>query len=167
LRDHFEHARQLWHAHDLDGAIAEVRAQMSAEGFDHRGGGHHYLGILLSEKHLYDEAVAEFEQALRLIPENPFTHYEFGTVLSDKGDLRRAVDQFEHVLRLKPDFAPAHKEVGMLYDSLGDPRAAISALRESLRLDPAQAGTRSQLGAILGRTGKTRRQFPSCGRQFD
>jgi len=98
LKDHFEHAKQLWRDHDLDGAIAEVRAQMSAEGFDDRPGGHHCLGILLSEKHLYDEAVAEFEKAVELIPENPFTRYEFGTVLSDKGDLRRAVEQFEQVI---------------------------------------------------------------------
>ena len=60
-----------------------------------------------------DEAVAQYEQALRLNPDNGGTHNNLGAALSAQGRTTEAIAQYEEALRLMPGNAEIHFNVAM------------------------------------------------------
>lgn len=65
--------------------------------------------VLLVQGHL-EEAVAEYQQALRLAPDGRASaelHNDLGVALARLGRISEAVVQFRHAIRLDPEFAPA------------------------------------------------------------
>jgi hypothetical protein len=68
---------------------------------------HNNLGAALSAKGQIDEAIRQFQEALRLKPDYANAHNNLGTALYDKGQTDEAIRQFQESLRLKPDYAQA------------------------------------------------------------
>ena len=60
------------------------------------------------------EAMAHWEQALRLKPDFAEAHYNLGVALEEAGRAQEAIGHYEQALRIKPDFAEAQKELARL-----------------------------------------------------
>ena len=75
---------------------------------------HNNLGLILAEKpERLDEAIAEYEEVLRLKPDHTTAHVSLGTAwLQKPGRLNDAIAQFEAALRLAPDNVDAHVNLG-------------------------------------------------------
>ena len=50
----------------------------------------------------FNPAIQEYEEALRLEPAEPITHYNFGVALEAAGDKARARQEYETYLQLDP-----------------------------------------------------------------
>ena len=73
--------------------------------------------IEFSRKKSWDEAIANYQHAIGLNPNDASTHYNFALALKYKGDAQRAVQEFQAALRLKPTWGDAHYALGAtLYD---------------------------------------------------
>jgi len=74
---------------------------------------HNGLGIALAEQNKFDEAIAQFSEALRIGPNFAKTHNNLGIVLAERGSLDEAIIEFLQALRITPDYAQAHYNLGV------------------------------------------------------
>jgi len=73
---------------------------------------HYNLALTYDESRRYKEALAEYEKALKVAPEDPDIHYNLG-VLYDEHiyDNKRAIEHYQAYLKLRPDAEDTHKVV--------------------------------------------------------
>jgi len=119
---------------------------------------HNNLGLAWSKvPGRLGDAVAQYEEALRLKPDIAETHTNLGLAWSQMpGRLGDAVAQYEEALRLKPDYSAAHFYLANALAQTGRIPEAIQHYEEALRIDPGMAEASNNLGMILCRMGRAR-----------
>jgi Flp pilus assembly protein TadD len=116
---------------------------------------HNNLGLVFLKQGQTDEALREFQAALRLKPDDALAHNNLGLALLNQGQTDEAIRQFQEAIRLKPDYAPAHYNLGLAFLHQGRTDDAISQCREALRLNPDDASAHNNLGLALASQGRT------------
>lgn len=94
----------------------------------------------------FEEAVAEFEEALQLDPDDAETHYNLGLAYEALGKIDEAIAEYQEAIRLDPDLAEAHNGLGNAYSDQGRLDEAIAEYEEAIRLDPDLADAHFNLG---------------------
>jgi protein O-mannosyl-transferase len=112
------------------------------------------LGFVLADAGRAREAIARYEQALRLKPDFAPAHLNLGNALSRMGRLPEAVQHYEEALRLKPDYAEAHYGLGNALTRAGRAREAVAHYEEALRLRPDYPEAHNNLGLLLAQAGR-------------
>jgi tetratricopeptide (TPR) repeat protein len=93
-------------------------------------------GIAYKRKGDYDRAIVDYDEAIRLDPNNARAYSNRGNAYADKGDYDRAIADYDEAIRLDPKFARAYSNRGNAYDGKGDYDRAIADYDEAIRLDP-------------------------------
>ena len=112
------------------------------------------LGLSLMDAGRLPDAMAQFEQALRLNPDFLEAHFDLGVALGKVGDLPEAIRQYEEALRIRPDLADAHNNLGALLTRVGRFEEAVGHCQRAVQLKPDLADAHYNLGAALERVGK-------------
>jgi len=114
--------------------------------------------INLGGVHLYDrnldEAIACYEEGLRLRPDLAKAHFDLGTALAFKDRMDEAIAEFREAVKLKPDYVKAHHNLG---SALGKAERFAEAEREFravVRLQPDFAEAHRNLALVLDRMGR-------------
>jgi Flp pilus assembly protein TadD len=115
---------------------------------------HNNLGDALGKQGLIDEAIRQFQEAVRLEPVNTEARVNLGAALGQTGQTDEAIRQFQEAIRLKPDSPEAHNDLGVALDRKGQTDEAIRQYLEALRLKPDNAKAHVNLGAALGKKGQ-------------
>lgn len=68
---------------------------------------HRNLGLAVFKKGRVDEAIAHYEEALRIMPVFADVHYNLGFALQQKGDVEGAMAHYEKAIEFQPDFPQA------------------------------------------------------------
>jgi eukaryotic-like serine/threonine-protein kinase len=97
----------------------------------------------------YDEAVACFNKALEISPDDAPAHGSLGIALQAKGDLDGAIAEYRTALRLQPDDAATHSNLGTALRDKADLDEAIAEYRRAIRLQPELALPHYNLGNAL------------------
>jgi len=95
------------------------------------------------------EAIGEFQEALRVKPDDAAIHTDLGVALDKLGRQREAIDQYEQALRIKPDDATTHTDLGAAFAEIGKLQEAIEEDEEALRLKPDYAQAHYNMGLAL------------------
>ncbi|HTX35687.1 MAG TPA: tetratricopeptide repeat protein [Bryobacteraceae bacterium] len=69
---------------------------------------HHNPGIAIAAEGRMAEAIAHFEHALALNPDDAHAHSNLGTILKMEGRFDEAMAHFERALAIRPDYGEAH-----------------------------------------------------------
>src|ERR1700719_882408 len=118
----------------LDVGIASILAT-SAKALAREEGlaeAHASRGLALSLGQRYDEATAEFEQAIALDPNSFEAHYFYARACVSQGKLERAAALFERAAEVKPDDYQSLILLMQIYESLGRDRDKQDAARRGL-----------------------------------
>jgi tetratricopeptide (TPR) repeat protein len=83
-----------------------------------------------------DKAIANYDQALQLKPDNAGAYNNRGAAYGRKGDYARAIADFNQALQLKPDYAEAYNNRGIAYAGKGDYDRAIADFNQAIQLKP-------------------------------
>ena len=99
------------------------------------------------------EALATYEQALRLNPGSSYLHRVKGTALYMLGHSEEALAAFEQALRISPTNVDYHFKGRSLF-SLGRYQEAVIAYEQAIQLDPKDAGSYERKGYALSMLGR-------------
>jgi tetratricopeptide (TPR) repeat protein len=80
-------------------------------------------------------AIPQYLAAIRLQPNNPYTHRNLGIAYYRNHDLESAESAFRRALRLSPHYWLARISLLQLLMETNEPEAALAELREAIRLD--------------------------------
>ena len=127
--------------------LAEGNRSISAETYFTWGNTKYDLGD-------YKGAIADYDSAIRLNPDNANTYYNRGTAKGDLGQHFAAIADFDIAIRLKPDLAEAYYNRGAAKSDLGQHFAAIADYDTAIRLKPDHAGAYNSRGVAKGNLGQ-------------
>lgn len=124
------------------------------------------MGVALSVLGRKTEAVAHFQEALRLEPGSVHAHYNLGIELTGIGKLDEAMTQFEAALKLNPRSEQLHNNVGVVLAQQGKLPAALEQFQRSIELNPLYP--KPYLNAAralegLGRTNEAKTYYQKAG----
>ena len=100
-----------------------------------------------------EQAVAAYEEALRLQPEDAESHYMLG-IIRATNNVDSAIEYFREAVRLNPDNPKYHFDLGRALAQMKDFEASIEAFREASRLDPEDGESHASMGIVLQQAGE-------------
>ncbi|MCY2925790.1 MAG: tetratricopeptide repeat protein, partial [Planctomycetota bacterium] len=121
---------------------------------------HNNLGGVLKKIGRVDEAIAQFEQALKIKPEHAQAHYNLALALTQTGKGPEALAHFAQAVRINPDFTPALNNLAWLLAtseeaSLRDGAQAVRLAEHACQLDGRKSfGSLDTLAAAYAEAGR-------------
>ena len=114
----------------------------------------------LLKKEQYSAAIAEWEKALQLDPEDAKAHYNLALDLTREGKLDEAIPHFEKAVLEDPRFAEAHNNLGIACVQTGRIDEAVTHFQKAVELEPDYGSAHNNLGAILLQSGRPDEAIP-------
>ena len=99
----------------------------------------------------YDEAIKQYQEALRLDPENLDAILNMGNVYLIQGKIKKAISNYEHVVELSPDKIEAHLNLANAYSKKNDVKKVKKHYYEALRINPNHEDSHFYLGNIFSK----------------
>jgi tetratricopeptide (TPR) repeat protein len=96
---------------------------------------HFARGTVLAEEGRYEEAITEYEEAIRLKPNYALAYNDLGTVHYDMGELIDAKEMFDKAVQFDPKLPIAHANLAVVLGDLGRYDEGMSEAEEALHLD--------------------------------
>jgi len=115
---------------------------------------HYNLAAMLQARGRLDDAMREYELALRLRPEDAAANNAMGGALLASGQPNKAVFYLSQALKTRPNFFDAHYNLGNALAAQNDFAGAAEQFILALRLQPADADAEANLGSALAEMGR-------------
>jgi hypothetical protein len=84
----------------------------------------------------YDKAISEYNEAIRLDPNNATYYFARGVAYIDTKDYDEAIRDYNKAIKLEPDSAAAYNNRGTAYDERQKYDKAISDYNKAIKLQP-------------------------------
>jgi predicted O-linked N-acetylglucosamine transferase (SPINDLY family) len=106
-------------------------------------------GVSFQTQDQHDQALALFQQALRLDPKHFPALYSIGLSLSRTGRLQEALAYFERAVAAQPTAAIGHFALGKVFQDLGLVEDALASYEKSIEIDPQFMQAHNSKAALL------------------
>jgi tetratricopeptide (TPR) repeat protein len=103
------------------------------------------LGVDAENANAFAEALAFYQDAARLHPEDPDYPFNQGNALNGLHRLAESAAAYQRAVDLDPTYAAGWYNLGVTQTQLGDPAAARAAFNRHLALNPNNAQVRQWL----------------------
>ena len=137
-------ARVLW-----GGLLAASIGFNLLASFQHHGEQYYFRGEMLVQLRRYPEAIADFEQALRITPDYREASLGLADAHEQAGAGDEAIGELRALLRQHPDNADAENRLGCDLVKAGRPEEGIAHLERALWLQPDFADAENNLASAL------------------
>jgi tetratricopeptide (TPR) repeat protein len=95
------------------------------------------FGSFIAQNGLVDDALAYYDVAVRLEPNDPVMLVNHGSLFLQKGELSAAASMFSRALGIDPNNAVAHYNLGATFDRMNKYDDAVFEYKTALTLDPS------------------------------
>jgi len=106
----------------------------------------HNQGVDYAQQGRLDDAIREFQAALRIDPSLAMAHYNLGLVYDGQRRWHEVIGQYEAALRIDPGLAAAHYRLGVAHEREGHLNQAIRQYEAALRINASDADVQCSLG---------------------
>jgi tetratricopeptide (TPR) repeat protein len=117
---------------------------------------HSNYATALHDEGRYEEALAHFNEALRINPDYFDARRNIGNLYLKQGKYNEAIANLSKLLQMGKEQAKVHRSLGLAYGQLGEEGLAIQHYNQALRLDPEDLKVRLSLGRLLLAHGRFR-----------
>ncbi|MFC1995184.1 fused MFS/spermidine synthase [Chloroflexota bacterium] len=108
---------------------------------------HYKTGVELTGQGKLDEAIDEYNEAIRLNPGYAMAYNNRGNAYAELGQFERGIEDYDEAIRLNPGYAMAYNNRGTSYVSLNQFERGIEDYDEAIRLNPGYAMAYNNRGA--------------------
>ncbi|MDH7481125.1 MAG: tetratricopeptide repeat protein [Armatimonadota bacterium] len=115
---------------------------------------HNNLGVALSEKKQYEQAIAHFQKVLEVEPNDPDTNYNMGNALVAIGRFSEAAKYYRAAIKADPNYAYAHNNLGNILSQQGRLDEAIEEYKKALQAKPDDLDIKRNLETALSQRAK-------------
>ena len=122
-----------------------------------------FRGVTWLHKKDYDQAIQDFDQAIRLNPKHAYAYYRRGYARSRRHDHEKAIKDYEEAIRFDPNYAPVYRARGDAWLNMKDYDRAIQDFNQAIRLAPREA----HYYACRGDAWLQKKQFDMAIQDFD
>ena len=110
---------------------------------------HNIIGAALRDQDRSDDAIAEFQTAIRLGPNEAYAHLALGAELAKQpGKRLEAIAEMRRAITLRPTYAEAYNALGIEMQAQGDISGAKEHFATAIKLDPRLAEAHVNLGLL-------------------
>jgi Flp pilus assembly protein TadD len=106
------------------------------------------LGVDLARRQSFDDAIAQFRNALSYDEQNPGARYNLAAALFDGGQMKEAFAEAERALALNPTNADVHHLIGKLLALQGRLMESIVSFETAVKLRPDDTVIRDDLTQV-------------------
>jgi tetratricopeptide (TPR) repeat protein len=125
---------------------------------------HNEAGFALGGAGRFDDALAEFDEAIRLREEYIAAHFNRGMALNLLGRSGEAIAAFEQVTQVDPTNVQAMYDIGGVYRTVGDLERALDAYHRALAAQPRYVAARVNLAVTLNDLDRCAEAVRACDR---
>lgn len=98
----------------------------------------------MTDQGRWDEAIEQYEQALKQMPDSIHAHNQLGLLLQKRGEFKAAIAQFQKVLELDPKHVTARNNLAWLLatcpeNSLRDGKKVVELAQQAVQLSGGRA----------------------------
>lgn len=115
---------------------------------------HHRIGVELLKNNDFERAIAHYNEAIRLNPDNPHYYSDRAESYIATGQISRAMDDYEKAIRLRPDEGQFYSNRGNAYAKLGQYKLAMDDYNEAIRISPDLAELYYNRGTMYAEFGQ-------------
>ncbi|HUS94040.1 MAG TPA: protein kinase [Patescibacteria group bacterium] len=102
----------------------------------------------------FDLALSSIDQALALMPENPWYYHEKSWLFQTMGDMGAAIEFIHQAIELEPEGSQYYERRGAILREIGDLEGALEDHQRSIQLDPSNAFAHIELALTLREMGE-------------
>jgi tetratricopeptide (TPR) repeat protein len=113
------------------------------------------LGAALDKSGRIDDAINQFQHAVRVDPYFVEAYDNLGMELNKKGSYDDAISQLQKAIKLYPDYPQAYVNLGNALGKKGQLDQAITQYQKAIQLDPELAEACYNLGVIFSKRGQS------------
>jgi len=115
---------------------------------------HGIRGVELGKRGMLDEAMAEFDAAVKLRPDYWRGHLNAAVALLGRGMLDEAMARLDKVLEVDPQRGRAHGSVGGVLEKTGMLDEAMAHFEAALKIDPGEPEAHADMARLLVQKGR-------------
>lgn len=134
----------------LEEALAADDVKNDPDNFE----AHYNLAAMLQARGRFDEAISEYEAALRLRPDDAVVNNALGAALLGAHEPQKAVPYLDSALKTRPEYFDAHYNLGNALAAQDDFEGASQQFRLALQTQPKDANAEANLGSALAELGR-------------
>lgn len=116
---------------------------------------HNNRGVELAELGRLPEAIAAFNQAIKIYPNYENAHNNLGLALGSQKQFPEAVNAFKVALTINPTNIETYNNLGIALGSQGKFSEAIAAFKQAIQIKPDEPTSHQNLGIAFWSQGKT------------
>lgn len=111
-------------------------------------------GDFYRAKNQLKEALANYQLAEKLNPEDAWVHFNLGDIYQKQGGLKRAMEEYRKAILLEPDVAWFHFALGEIYRQQNELDLSIESFKKALEIDSSGGWTYNGLGSVYLKKGE-------------
>ncbi|MDE0022659.1 MAG: tetratricopeptide repeat protein [Candidatus Poribacteria bacterium] len=144
----------------IDAAIIEIKRVIA---LNPNCAAYNLLGNCYLQKDMLDNAIQNFDKAIKLNPNNADAYNNRGYAHFLNDDHDKAIKDFEEATRTKPYYATGYNRLGWVYFINNDHDSAIDNYNKAIKAKPSYARAYNNRGVLH----YTKREYPESIRDYN
>ena len=146
IESELKNAFDLYHAGSM--AASEAVCRQVLEYCQGQPDALHLLGVIAQRRGRYEDAIAYYQKAIGVKPDQVLTIFQLGSAFHDQGRLEAAMACYRKALDLQPDFLQAHISLGICCQGAKKFNEALLCFEQALEFKPDSADAYTNMGNV-------------------